>query len=98
MAGRTHADDQTTRPGAPAGAGRAAVTTRLHHRRRALAGGAAAWLACTGLAGCATAWDDVTSREFHVKTMFNRSPEPIVVLRESADGDARAKAMRALKE
>jgi HEAT repeat protein len=30
--------------------------------------------------------------------MFNRAPDPMTVLRESTDGDARAKAMTALKE
>ena len=53
-----------------------------------------------GLTGCAGPgfWDDVTSRDFHFKTMFASSPPPMTVLRESSDGDARAKAMRALKE
>ena len=54
----------------------------------------------TGLAGCAGPgfWDDVTSRDFHFKTMFASSPPPMAVLRESTDGDARAKAILALKE
>ncbi|HEX4591775.1 MAG TPA: HEAT repeat domain-containing protein [Gemmataceae bacterium] len=53
-----------------------------------------------GLTGCAGPgfWDDVTSRDFHFKNMFSSSPPPMTVLRESSDGDARAKAMLALKE
>jgi hypothetical protein len=54
-------------------------------------------MVCAALCGCATTWDDLTSRDFHVRTMFSR-PDPMTVLRESSDGDARAKAMRALKE
>ena len=57
----------------------------------------AALAVCAGLGGCAGVWDDVTSRDFHFKTMFNR-PDPLTVLRDSTDGDARAKAMAALKE
>jgi hypothetical protein len=44
-----------------------------------------------GLAGCASFWDDVTSRDFSVTAMFN-PPEPMSVLKTSTDGDARAKA------
>jgi HEAT repeat protein len=53
-----------------------------------------------GLAGCAgpNFWDDVTSRDFHFKSMFSSAPPPMTVLRESTDGDARARAMLALKE
>jgi HEAT repeat protein len=51
------------------------------------------------LTGCAgpTLWDDVTSRDFKFKSVFS-STEPMTVLRESTDGDARAKALTALKE
>jgi hypothetical protein len=53
-----------------------------------------------GLAGCAgpTFWDDVTSRDYKFKSAFSASPDPMTVLRESGDGDARAKALAALKE
>lgn len=56
-----------------------------------------AFVSC--LAGCAGPawWDNVTSRDFKVKEMFS-SPDPMTVLRESTDGDARAKALRSLKE
>lgn len=57
---------------------------------------AAAVLGC-GLNGCANLWDDVTSREFSLRTMFVRT-EPLEVLKDSHDGDERAKALRALRE
>ncbi len=47
--------------------------------------------------GCATVWDDVTSRDFHVKT-YLFPPPPMVVLRDSDDGAARAHALAALQE
>jgi HEAT repeat protein len=42
-------------------------------------------------------WDDVTSRDFHFRSLVSR-PDPMTVLRDSSDGDARAKAMANLKE
>jgi HEAT repeat protein len=56
-------------------------------------------LACLALsqAGCASFWDDVTSRDFTLKGWFY-PPDPLVVLRDSTDGDLRAKALLALKE
>lgn len=54
-------------------------------------------LVLPGLGGCAGFWDEITSRDFHVKTLFVR-PDPLVVLRDSNDGDKRAKAYRALEE
>jgi hypothetical protein len=63
---------------------------------------AVAGLAGLGLCGCAVTWDDVTSRDFHARDLFTKpfaKPEdPLVVLRDSKDGDKRAKAFRALKE
>jgi HEAT repeat protein len=50
------------------------------------------------LCGCAVSWDDVTSRDFKVKEFWAKPPEPLYVLRDSKDGDKRAKAYRALKE
>ena len=47
--------------------------------------------------GCANFWDDVTSRDFSWKGMFNK-PNPLIVLRDSSDGDQRARALRALQE
>jgi HEAT repeat protein len=49
------------------------------------------------LAGCAGFWDDVTSRDFSFHNFFNK-PNPLVVLRDSSDGDLRAKALRSLHE
>lgn len=52
---------------------------------------------CLGLCGCAGFWDEVTSREFKLKSLFVKK-EPLVVLRDSTDGDERAKAIRKLRE
>lgn len=75
---------------------------RMHKTLAIVMGGWLRWLALSGLfstalCGCAGFWDEVTSREFHVKTMFER-PDPMVVLRESTDGDKRARALRSLRE
>lgn len=51
-----------------------------------------------GLTGCATTWDDITSREFRPKNWFKKADPPLVVLEKSQDGDKRAKAYAALKE
>jgi HEAT repeat protein len=48
-------------------------------------------------AGCAGWWDEVTSRDFTCKSLFVKE-DPLVVLRDSRDGDKRAKALRALRE
>jgi hypothetical protein len=58
---------------------------------------AAAGLTGLGLCGCAS-WDDVTSRDFQIKDLWAKPPDPLVVLRDSNDGDKRAKAFHALKE
>ena len=49
------------------------------------------------LSGCANSWDEVTSRDFKMSNLFV-TPDPLVVLRDSQDGDKRAKALRALQE
>ena len=52
------------------------------------------------LCGCASTWDTVTSRRFRDKpfeVMFTRE-DPMTVLRSNPDGEARARAMLALKE
>ncbi|MBU6294173.1 MAG: hypothetical protein KJS91_05765 [Planctomycetes bacterium] len=48
--------------------------------------------------GCATLWDDVTSREFKFNEMFSPSPPPLQVLETSQDGDKRARALSRLTE
>jgi HEAT repeat protein len=61
---------------------------------------AAAVAATVGLTGCASTWDTMTSRRFRdapFGTMF-KSDDPMAVLRENPDGEARARAMRDLKE
>jgi hypothetical protein len=55
-------------------------------------------LACLAHAGCANFWDEVTSRDFHFKEVFAPRPDPLWVVRNSPDGDKRAKALRALQE
>lgn len=54
-------------------------------------------LTCQSLCGCASFWDDVTSRDFSLKWYFQK-PDPLVVLRDSHDGDLRRKALAALRE
>lgn len=55
-------------------------------------------VACGALSGCANFWDDVTSHEFHFKDRFKRQPDPLWVVQNSLDGDARARAARKLRE
>src|SRR5262249_60602119 len=55
-------------------------------------------LAGTGLCGCANFWDDVTSRDFKVSSLWTARPAPLLILRDSNDGDERARALRALRE
>ena len=71
-----------------------AIARWCRRARRALLPGA---LACLGLSGCASFWDDITSRDFEVRSFWAK-PNPLVVLSESTDGDKRAKAFRALRE
>jgi HEAT repeat protein len=49
------------------------------------------------MAGCSGLWDEVSSSEFSIGKLFYR-PSPLAVLRDSKDGDHRARALRALKE
>jgi hypothetical protein len=55
-------------------------------------------LAACALCGCASFWDDVTSREFKFKDMFKPAPDPLWVIRNSTDGDKKSKALRSLTE
>jgi HEAT repeat protein len=50
-----------------------------------------------GLCGCASFWDDITSRDFSPQKLFSK-PDPLVVLRDDADGNERHKALAALRE
>jgi hypothetical protein len=55
-------------------------------------------LTCLGATGCADVWDEVTARDFSFKSVFAAKPDPLVVLRDSTDGNRRAKALAALRE
>ena len=54
-------------------------------------------LVCLGLGGCASTWDEVTSRDFKMSMLFT-SKDPMIVLRDSSDGNERHKALASLKE
>jgi HEAT repeat protein len=53
--------------------------------------------ALCGLGGCANFWEDVSSNDFKMDNLFH-PPDPLVVLRDSTDGDQRARALRSLQE
>jgi hypothetical protein len=55
-------------------------------------------LTCLGSVGCANFWDDVTARDFSFKEYFSARPDPLVVLRDSTDGNKRARALASLRE
>jgi hypothetical protein len=80
-----------------AAARRQAVYVRLSLQRPQRLWLLPAWLLLAFSCGCAGFWDDVTSRDFKVKSLFVK-PSPFIVLHESNDGDQRAKALRALRE
>jgi len=50
------------------------------------------------LCGCASTWDEMTSRDFTVGMLFAKKKDPLVVLRDSNDGNERYKALAALHE
>lgn len=54
--------------------------------------------ACCALSGCANFWDDITSREFHIKDRFKPQADPLWVIQNSPDGDMRERALRKLRE
>ncbi len=56
-------------------------------------------LAAVNLCGCmTTTWDDLTSREFKVSSLWTAAPPPLLVIEKSSDGYARAKAFNKLDE
>jgi HEAT repeat protein len=55
-------------------------------------------LMCLSSSGCADFWDEVTARDFTFKGYFAAKPDPLIVLRDSTDGNLRAKALAALQE
>jgi HEAT repeat protein len=64
---------------------------------RWLWGVAGAAVTSLGLCGCADFWDNVTSRNFKVESLWSH-PSPLVVLRDSQDANERAEALRHLRE
>jgi hypothetical protein len=58
-------------------------------------------LACAALGlatgGCASFWDEALSRERDLHGYFH-PPDPLVVIRETTDGERRARALASLKE
>jgi HEAT repeat protein len=59
---------------------------------------AVAALASLGMCGCANFWEKVTSRDFKFEELYKPSPNPLVVIANTKDGDKRAAALRALRE
>jgi hypothetical protein len=54
---------------------------------------------CLSLNGCATAWwEEVSSRDFNINKVFEKSPDPLWTINNSQDGDKRARAFGALQE
>jgi HEAT repeat protein len=49
-------------------------------------------------AGCSGFWEDVTSHEFELKSLYTSPPDPLVVLSQDKDGDHRRKALLRLQE
>ncbi|MCI0380479.1 MAG: hypothetical protein L0215_23075 [Gemmataceae bacterium] len=54
-------------------------------------------LLIVGVAGCASFWDDVTSRNFEFRNLYT-SQDPLLVLRDSNDGAKRGQALTRLRE
>jgi hypothetical protein len=65
---------------------------------RTAASAATAAVLGSAMAGCASHWDDITSREFNVKNWFTPEDPPLVVLQHSDDGEKRARALARLDE
>src|SRR5271165_5869464 len=77
---------------------RSTISTACRVAARWVAALAGPALVSLGLSGCASFWDDVTSRDFHVSNWWTPKPNPLVVLADSHNGDKRAEALRALRE
>jgi HEAT repeat protein len=52
---------------------------------------------CCGLSGCGHFWEDLMQGDFNPDTLFHQ-PDPLVVLRDSKEGDKRARALDELTE
>jgi PBS lyase HEAT-like repeat len=66
--------------------------------KRALWGALLGAALATSAGGCASTWDEVTSREFKFSALFSKEPDPLVVIRDSTDGERRGKALASLRE
>ncbi len=59
-------------------------------------------LLCVGLCGCSGTWEELSRKDIsfgqRCQNIWSAAPDPMVVLRDSKDGDDRAKALRQLKE
>jgi hypothetical protein len=51
-----------------------------------------------GACGCASFFEEVSSREFEFKALWSKKPEPLVVLRDSTDNARKAEALTRLRE
>ncbi len=66
-------------------------------KRRGWATAAAVFVLAVG--GCTNTWEEITSKEFKVRNLWTKPPEPLEVLKSTTtDGAKRAKALAALKE
>jgi hypothetical protein len=66
--------------------------------RRWLAYLAPGALLALSVGGCANAYEEITSREFKVKSLWTKAPPPLEIIKTSDDNGLRAKAYLALKE
>ncbi len=55
-------------------------------------------LVVCGSSGCADFWDKVTAQDFKLKTLWEKEPSPLIILRDSSDGAKKGLALAALKE
>jgi hypothetical protein len=58
---------------------------------------AVAAVVCLAACGCASTWDEMTSRDFKMKMLYTKK-DPLEVLRDSTDGNERSVALASLRE
>jgi HEAT repeat protein len=59
---------------------------------------AAALVFVFSASGCVNFWDDITSRDFKIKSLWTKPPPPMEIIEHSDDSALRAKALVKLKE